>query len=208
MRHVADAESDRIGVETLVRKGQVLRIPFDEIDVAVEPLAGSPPGADREHRAVDVENGDMRSPVGSLDDPEGNVAGSAGDVERAPVRSPRRVQRRHHRILPDTVQAARHDVVHQVVAARDAVEDGVDALLLLPLADRLVTVGGFHSAVGRYALSGHWQPFTAVAQADHGDMTESALSSRHLEQRGRKCKAAGRMPGTMSDAGEEPSAHA
>ena len=43
----------------------------------------------------------------------------------------RRIERAHQRVLPQPVQAARHQVVHQVVAARDAVEHVVDQRLLV-----------------------------------------------------------------------------
>ena len=43
----------------------------------------------------------------------------------------RRVEPGDHRILPQPVQAARHQIVHQVVAVGDAVEDVVDERLLV-----------------------------------------------------------------------------
>ena len=54
---------------------------------------------------------------------EGDVAGAAGDIEQRERRgSPawrRRIDRGDQRVLPGAVQPARHQVVHQVVAARD-----------------------------------------------------------------------------------------
>src|SRR5690606_12504940 len=41
----------------------------------------------------------------------------------------------HHRILPQPVQAARHQVVHEVVAIRDLMEHLVDEGLLLAAGD-------------------------------------------------------------------------
>jgi hypothetical protein len=43
----------------------------------------------------------------------------------------RRFQRGQQRLLPEPVQPRRHQVVHQVVTARDLVEDVVDLGLLL-----------------------------------------------------------------------------
>jgi hypothetical protein len=50
------------------------------------------------------------------------------------------------------VQPARHQIVHKVVAAGNAMKDIVDQSLLVAGADILETVGGFHAAGGRYAL--------------------------------------------------------
>ena len=66
-----------------------------------------------------------------LHDAEGDVAGAARDIEQGerPV-ALRRVERGDQRILPGAVQPAGHQVVHQVVAARDLVENVVDQPLL------------------------------------------------------------------------------
>jgi hypothetical protein len=57
------------------------------------------------------------------------------------------IQPRHHRVLPHTVQAGRHQVVHHVVALGDLVEHIVDQRLLLAFADLPEAVGGFHAAL-------------------------------------------------------------
>jgi demethylmenaquinone methyltransferase/2-methoxy-6-polyprenyl-1,4-benzoquinol methylase len=55
-----------------------------------------------------------------------DVAGGTGDIAF------RRVERRDHDVLPDPVQARRHQVVHEVVAGRDAVEHVVHQRLFVP----------------------------------------------------------------------------
>ncbi len=50
------------------------------------------------------------------------------------------LSRRHQHVLPGAVQAGRHQVVHQVVAARDAVEHVVDQRLLVAGADAFEAV--------------------------------------------------------------------
>ena len=55
-------------------------------------------------------------------------------------------------VLPQPVQAARHQVVHQVVAVGDPVEDVVDQRLLLAGAHLAVAKGGLHASAGRDAL--------------------------------------------------------
>ena len=64
--------------------------------------------------------------------PQGDVAGAAGEIEQAEGRlTLRRVHGCHQRVLPGAVQAARHQVVHQVVAARDRMEHVVHQPLLV-----------------------------------------------------------------------------
>ena len=68
------------------------------------------------------------------DHAERDVAGAAGDVEQretARLAALRRIDRRDQRVLPGAMQPARHQVVHQVVAPRHAVEHVVDQRLLV-----------------------------------------------------------------------------
>ena len=63
---------------------------------------------------------------------EGDIAGAAGDVDQRKRRiALRRVQRRYHNVLPDPVQARRHQVVHQVVTGGYAVKYVVHQRLLV-----------------------------------------------------------------------------
>ena len=78
-----------------------------------------------------------------LDRPKGDVAGAAGEVEQRErlraahgravdeSRALGGLTRGDQRVLPGPVQPARHQVVHQVVAPRDAVKDVVDQRLLV-----------------------------------------------------------------------------
>ena len=82
------------------------------------------------------------------DHPERDVAGAAGDVEqRERPFVARRIDGGDQRVLPGAVQAARHQVVHQVVAARDAAEHVVDQRLL---------VGERHGAVAEMGVAGRF----------------------------------------------------
>jgi hypothetical protein len=143
-RHVADAESDRIGVEARIREGQFLGIGFDESHIRLEPALRRALAADRQHRSVDVEYRRVRGASRGLDDAERDVAGTAGHVQHTPPGAPRRVEPRHHGVLPDAMEPCRHEVVHQIVAAGDAMEHIVDQPLLLVRPDLPVAVGGFH----------------------------------------------------------------
>ena len=89
--------------------------------------------ADVEHIGVDVADGGAEAGTCRLGGAEGDVAGAAGDVEQGKGRIAfRRVERRDHDVLPDPVQASRHQIVHQVVTGRHAVKDVVHQRLLVP----------------------------------------------------------------------------
>ena len=88
----------------------------------------------------------MPLPLHPPEEPEGDVAGPAGDVEEPHPRPGREPV--EHRVLPEPVDPEAHRVVHQVVVRGDRAEDALDARRLLPLAHGLVAeVGG--------ALVGH-----------------------------------------------------
>ncbi len=89
--------------------------------------------ADLEHIGIDVADGGMEAQACRLGRAEGDVAGAACDVEQGKGRIVfRRVQRIDHDVLPDPVQARRHQIVHQVVAGRHAVKYVVHQRLLVP----------------------------------------------------------------------------
>jgi hypothetical protein len=91
-----------------------------------------PFAADREHVRIDVADRGAKTGAGLLSRTKGDVAGAAGDVEQRerPI-APRRVERADHDVLPDPMQARRHQVVHQVVAGRHAVKHIVHQRLLV-----------------------------------------------------------------------------
>ena len=63
---------------------------------------------------------------------EGDVAGAAGHVEDRLAGA--RLHLGDEAVLPQPVHAARHQVVHQVVVARDGREDPADAARSFPRA--------------------------------------------------------------------------
>ena len=131
-RHVADAEGDRVAVEAAVGEGQLLGVALDKRHAVVEMAFGGAVAADREHVGIDVADGGAETRAGRFRGAEGNVAGAAGDVEQCVgAVALRRVERVDHDVLPDAVQASRHQVVHQVVALCHAVKHVVHQRLLL-----------------------------------------------------------------------------
>ena len=131
-RHVADAEGDGDAVEALVGVGQFLGIALLEGDGVVEAALDGALGADRQHLGIDVADGDAGVRPAGLRDAEGDVAGAAGEVEQRERPVPlRRIHGSQQGVLPGAVQAAGHQVVHEVVAAGDGMEDVVDPPLLV-----------------------------------------------------------------------------
>ena len=125
VRHVADAEGDRIGVERAVVIAQgfgVLRLPAEALDAALlRPLH-----ADGEHVLIDVTHHDLRAPGGHA---EGDVAGATGHVEDRFARA--RLHPADELVLPQPMHARGHGIVHDVIILRDAGEDVADKLRLL-----------------------------------------------------------------------------
>ena len=98
--------------------------------------------------------GDMG--MGGFGDAEGDVAGASGHVHEPVGRAMGGREPGNHRILPNPVQPARHQIVHDVVALGDPVEDLVDApLLLLASGNRIEAVAGLHRIRISRAAVGH-----------------------------------------------------
>src|SRR5690348_1641081 len=130
--HVPDAEDDGVGVEARVGEAQALGI-LDLPAEASEAAPFRPVLSDLEHVGIDVGDRHMGAAARHS---EGDVAGAARHVED--VLAGPRLHAIDEAVLPQPVHAARHEVVHHVVAARDRAEDLADAARLLLGADQLV----------------------------------------------------------------------
>jgi hypothetical protein len=109
MRGIAFAERDRVG--EVKRFGAL--------------------AADREHVGIDIAHRRPRLLAAGFDGAQRHVAGAAGDVEQRERPGFGRINRGDQHALPGPMQAKRHQIVHQVVARRHAVEDVVDQRLLV-----------------------------------------------------------------------------
>src|SRR4029077_7918765 len=115
-------------IEAAIRIRKVFSISFLETDNAIEPALGGALAPHLEHVGIDVTHGHSRPRATGFGDAESDVPGPAGEIKQRKF-APRtwRVYRRHQRVLPGPVQAARHQVVHEVIAAGDRMEDVVHA---------------------------------------------------------------------------------
>ena len=149
VRDVADAEGDGIGVERLVGERQGLGVADGEGDAPAQPRVGQALAAHLHHRRIDVaQHGAAAGPAG-LEDAARDIAGAAGDVDQVEAaRRPGRREPGDEVVLPQPVQAARHQVVHQVVAPGDGGEHVVDEALARAVGDLAEAEAGGVAAGG------------------------------------------------------------
>src|SRR5690606_10000959 len=147
--NVAQAEGDGNAVESIVGEGQVLGIRLGELDVASHAAVDEPVPTDIEHGFVDISQHDQpfaAHPPGEL---VAQITGAASDVQHL-VSCPHGGDF-DSEALPQTVDAAGHEVVHEVVFGGHGMEYVSDACGFLFNGDFFKTkVGGFflvHSRV-------------------------------------------------------------
>ena len=133
---VADAEGDGRRVEAVVGEGQRFGVAASPVEAGEEAAVDGAVAADLEHRRIGVAHRDpprgqvrpRRPRPAPLERAERDIAGAARDVEQIlsgaqgqPLDQPR---------FPEPVNAPRHEVVHQVVALRNAIEDVAHEVVL------------------------------------------------------------------------------
>src|SRR5580698_8720504 len=179
---VADAKGNGHGVEAAVGEWQRLGIVLGESNPvrnsagcwvrAGSKAAGMSAGArlsDRQHIGVDIAHHRAGLFAAGRKHTQGDIASAPGGIEQHKWAIFRRIDRRHQRILPGTVQPERHQVVHQVVAAGDTAEYARDEFLLL--------VNG-HAAIAEIGLL-----FFGVGHGWSLRINDSAASVRPLQSR-------------------------
>lgn len=132
---VADAKGDGVRGEGLVFEGSLLGVPANPTDVVAiflgPALSTGPNFANFQHVLVDVEDCDVAldgfgifavSEVAKV--AKGDIPGASGGVQEASSRSWGELV--HEDVLPDTVDAETHGVVHFVVGVGDIFKDRVD----------------------------------------------------------------------------------
>ncbi|MNV08124.1 hypothetical protein D3C71_985830 [compost metagenome] len=147
--HVAQAEGDGHQVEAGIGERQRLGIALHVLQALDQAPVHQAVAADREHAGVDVAQDHLALLTHALLDQRGDVAGATGQVQHA-------VARLHLRggyvvALPRPVDAQAHQVVHQVVAARDRGEHFAHQLLLVLRSDIAEAEMGGASLVGGFA---------------------------------------------------------
>ena len=116
---IAQAEGDGDLLHAAIRQRDMLRIGADEGEAGRQAALQRPPLRHLQHGGVDVRQDGPPRPC--LQCAEGDIAGPARQIEqRLPRGGPDRGDEGR---FPGPVQAERHEVVHQVVARRHAVEN-------------------------------------------------------------------------------------
>ncbi|MCY1433430.1 hypothetical protein D9M71_494580 [compost metagenome] len=148
----------------VVGEGQLLGIGLDEADVAGHAAVQQLVAADLEHGGVDVGQHHFAGHAHQARELAGEVAGAAGDVQHAVARA--HAGQLDGEALPQAMDAAGHQVVHQVVLGRNRVEHLGNLVGLLALRDLLVTEVGRGFGVVAFARVVHfaatgieWRPF-------------------------------------------------
>src|SRR5262245_29364845 len=131
MGEVPHAEGDGVGIEARSGEGQGFGIAAHE----AEPCIACPPPSGLDHLGADVADRGRGARARGFEDAKGHVAGATGDVEKGERRGAfGRGEPGDEVVFPQPVQAARHQIVHQIVARRDPGEDLVHEALLRLLA--------------------------------------------------------------------------
>lgn len=144
MRDVAQAEGDRIDIESVVGERQAFGVAGHPLKTPGPALIDGAVTADAQHLFVQIADGDIAALADALMDAEGDVACAARDIEIR--QSCARANTAYERIFPDPVQAAGHEVVHQIVTRGDGIKDaahqpgffiGADVFLTEPFTFRV-----------------------------------------------------------------------
>src|SRR5690606_27114484 len=117
---IAQAKGDGDAVEAVIGKGQVLGVRLGKHHVAGGAVVDELVAADPQHGVVDIRQ--HHQPLGADEAGElgGQVAGAAGDVQYPLARA--HTGHLDGEVLPQAVDAPRHQVVHQIVLGGHGVE--------------------------------------------------------------------------------------
>ncbi len=127
--HVADTEGDGIGVHAARTQRQRLRIAHHPLDGAEMPIVPEAVAPRLDHGRARVADQDSAIAADAFENAARDVAGAAGGVQQGEARTG--IEPVHHLALPQAVDAAAHQVVHQIVAMGDATEEIADQVRLL-----------------------------------------------------------------------------
>ena len=147
---IAQPEGDGIGIDAAVGQGQGLGIARHPIDPGDDSAVDGPVAPDRQHGRGQIADDDPGARPRLRQKALGDVAGPAGDIEQELARPGR--QPIDHGRLPQAVDAPGHQIVHQVVAPGDALENAAHQARLLRRLDAAVAEPGLVILDGGTAL--------------------------------------------------------
>src|SRR3954468_449916 len=117
----------------MVGERQTLGIPAQPFDAGEDAVIDRPGAAGLQHLEGCVADNDLAAVLGHQlwQCAASDVTGAAGDIEEALAGA--RIEPGDHLGFPPAMDAAAHQIVHQIVARRDAVEDGAHERRLIAL---------------------------------------------------------------------------
>ncbi len=120
------SETNSVEVDAAVGDRQPLGIGAHPLDACEDPLIERAGAPDRQHRLADIANQGASLNGGlvrneALEGTQCDVSGAASDIEK--ILAWARRQPGHHSGFPPAMDAGAHQIVHQIVARGDAVED-------------------------------------------------------------------------------------
>ena len=140
--HIAQAKADGHAVEGVVLERQALRVRHDALHIAHESRIEQAVAADLEHGRIDVREHHSARLADLPQQPRRQITGPAGDVQSALTRP--QAGQRQREVFPQPMRAEGHQIVHDVVLARDRGKYGVHARGLVgrrDLFEAKITVG-------------------------------------------------------------------
>jgi len=133
---IPQPEPDRVKIDAAVRHRKSLGIGTHPLDPVENPLVDGAGASDREHCFADITN-DRATASGIFFRNEArhgaqcDIAGTTGDIEETLPCA--RLQQSEHLRFPSTVDTGAHQIVHQIVARRDTLEESTHKRRLLAL---------------------------------------------------------------------------
>ena len=129
-RHIANAKGNRIGIEGFIRQTKAFRVAFHKGEALQPALFGTFP-AHAQHIGINIEHSDIGLRPARLDHAKGHIAGAARDIEMTKGLEARGLDHAHQHILPQAVQPAGHQVIHQIITVSHFVKHIIDHALLV-----------------------------------------------------------------------------
>ena len=150
------AERDGYAVKGLICEGQLLGIRERKLHVTHDPLIEQAITALTQHFRVNVGEHHESRAADLLGHAKRNIAGAASHIERALSGPQPRLRKQE--AFPQPMNAEGHQIVHDVIAAGDGIEDGTNASGFFVAGDALIAeIDG----IGRRSRS---------SGAGHGDL--------------------------------------
>ncbi len=124
MRDVAQTEGHSHAIKVIIGKWQPLGVGLQILDMSHHPLVDQPLTSLPQHGGIDVGEDDLAPLPYPLRKLFGKIAGAASEIQHPLTR----LDAAHldGKAFPQTVNAERHDIVHQVVLTRHRAEHAGD----------------------------------------------------------------------------------